>query len=620
MSSKPRRTRSERRPAAPSTAKQQSTAKGGVFHFVNVNPSSETQKSENRSVIRSHASKYIWRQHRAVRADSNSSQNPANTEMVSPVSQAHLDSKEETLVLSPVHTRRRDHRGHATRISGSTSTSNDEDASPEDSSHDGEASMVSPGSTETAMTSLSGTAVGIGGNKVVDGPFNQLTNWLTNPSHFPSMLEESAVSKLMRYAAFHLWPGLIPGAANQKWDWKSAADNWLPAAKTNPALFTAFMYGAASHMQTRRRLESDIPLPQTREEKLEQIICETETIKLLNKSMLDPTQICTDEVILAVLCMAFNRIDFSAWKVHDPFPKPPLRNLQWIEVYGGLSLNDHHISGLFALIQIKGGLSTLKLPGLAETISSSGIMLATKYLTKPRLPFLPIFKGTLTGNTPGFPTSDYLVTMNIAGEEYNQGTEVFTRAGLPDELVAVLKSIRDYNLVVHLHSEGLLPDLEYAVIADRRNWIQFNLVSLPPLRDYEEEFIRRHKPYEACRLAAIIYNIMVLFPLPAGNRPFNRLAPMVKLALINSGFPESWQGSYEMLIWAVVLGGIAARNSHERAWFCTALSDMARVVQISTWGELKTILSAVIWMDFVCDMPAEELWIEASLILHSLTG
>ena len=43
--------------------------KGDVFHFVSVNPSSETQKSENRSVIRSHASKYIWRQHRAVRAD-----------------------------------------------------------------------------------------------------------------------------------------------------------------------------------------------------------------------------------------------------------------------------------------------------------------------------------------------------------------------------------------------------------------------------------------------------------------------------------------------------------------------------------------------------------------------
>lgn len=171
-------------------------------------------------------------------------------------------------------------------------------------------------------------------------------------------------------AAFDLWPGLVLGAADQKWDRNAAAEKWLPRAKANPALFTAFLYGAAGHMQTRKRLESTELVPQTREEKLEQIICETETIKRLNKMMQDPSQVCSDEVILAVLCMAFNRIDYSRWNTSDSSPKAPLRNLQWLDVYGGLSMNDHHMKGLLALIETKGGLSKMKLPGLAETLST----------------------------------------------------------------------------------------------------------------------------------------------------------------------------------------------------------------------------------------------------------
>jgi hypothetical protein len=103
---------------------------------------------------------------------------------------------------------------------------------------------------------------------------------------------------------------------------------------------------------------------------MEQIICESETVKRLNKMMRDPAQSCTDEVILAVLCMAFNRTDYSAWSVkNNPSSKAPLRNLQWLDVYGGLSLNDQHVKGLLALIETRGGIEAMKLPGLAETLS-----------------------------------------------------------------------------------------------------------------------------------------------------------------------------------------------------------------------------------------------------------
>lgn len=175
---------------------------------------------------------------------------------------------------------------------------------------------------------------------------------------------------MLRLAALELWPGLVLGAGGRAWTKEDAANAWLPRAMSNKALYTAFLYGAAGHMQTRKRLECAQVAPQTREEKLEQIICESVTIKQLNKLMKDPSQSTCDEIILAVLCMAFNRIDYSGWNTPDSWPKAPLRNLQWLDVYGGLSLNDQHIKGLLALIESKGGIDKVELPGLAETISA----------------------------------------------------------------------------------------------------------------------------------------------------------------------------------------------------------------------------------------------------------
>ncbi|OAX77828.1 hypothetical protein ACJ72_07869, partial [Emergomyces africanus] len=390
MPPRARRARPTERHAAVTTIKTDSDARpNGVFHFVNVNPSSELQKSENRSVIRSHASKYIWRQHRAGRADSSNPSSSAirpipsvREPLISPTG-PNATTKERLRPLTPDIV-----EGDATpsilpppRESNPLPSREEEMAGlgqplPEDENvgRNGDAPAATSYTSNLKSAQLSMAAAADmyeHENDTIAGPFNQLMTFIGEPANqFPSMLGGSAISKLMRYAAFELWPGLVLGAGNQKWTQKDVAQSWLPRAMSNPALFMAFLYGAAGHLQTRKRLESAYVAPQTREEKLEQIVCETETIKQLNKMMHDPQQTCTDEVILAVLCMAFNRIDYSRWTSDlDPAPKAPLRNLQWLDVYGGLSLNDQHVKGLFALIHTRGGLDQLKLPGLAETLS-----------------------------------------------------------------------------------------------------------------------------------------------------------------------------------------------------------------------------------------------------------
>ncbi|KAK2778762.1 hypothetical protein FQN52_002677 [Onygenales sp. PD_12] len=620
---------SDRRAAAASGRSENDAKPSGIFHFVSVNPSSELQKSENRSVIRSHASKYIWRQHRAIRTDANTNSKPyvppQEPPLISPTSTCSKPS-ETQWPTEPEHSVLED--------SIPLHSLPEEPSLPPSSLHGNDAKIETdiPSSTEehardspeTDDEKALATAANMYAkeNDTVPGPFNQIVTWLGDPLHtYPSMLGGSAISKLMRYAAFDLWPGLVLGAGNQKWDHEVAAANWLPRAMENPALFTAFMYGAAGHMQTRKRLESTHVTPQTREEKLEQIICETETIKQLNKMMLDPRQGCTDEVILAVLCMAFNKIDYSKWTADNhSAPKAPLRNLQWLDVYGGLSLNDQHVKGLMALIQTRGGLGNITMPGLAETLSTSAIMLSTKFISRPRLPFIPVYKESATGNTPRWPQ------LNNPSDPFSPGinididapgipvppanNDIFFRAGMNADLATVLRNMQNYNAVVNLYCQGLLPGIELAVIADRRNWIQYRLLSLPSLNEFPDDFFYSNRSYEPTRYAAMIYSTLVIFPLPAANRPFVRLCSLLKSALAASDIDNGWVGAEatEILLWVVVMGGMAATGTPCEEWFIGAAVRVTKAAQIESWGQLKGILTGILWMESVCDVGGLMLW------------
>ncbi|KKZ65590.1 hypothetical protein EMCG_08579 [[Emmonsia] crescens] len=722
MPPRARRTRpTERRAATPSIRADSDAKPNGIFHFVSVNPSSELQKSENRSVIRSHASKYIWRQHRAGRTEgsnpNSSSVKPAPSpkdplsiisptgsngtvnERPWPLTPDTIKVEEVLSMLSPPD-------------ESNTSPSEDEDmvdsgeVSPVDENFSSNRNVTQtqcPSNAQSAQSSMAAAAdIYEHESDTIAGPFNQLMTFIGEPANqFPSMLGSSAISKLMRYATFDLWPGLVLCAGNQE----DVSQTWLPRAMSHPALFTAFLYGAAGHLQTRKRLGSAHVAPQTREEKLEQIVCETETIKQLNKMMLDPQQICTDEVILAVLCMAFNKIDYSKWTADiDPAPKAPLRNLQWLDVYGGLSLNDQHVKGLFALLHTRGGVDQLKLPGLAETLSTSAIMLSTKYLTKPRIPFVPIFKESAVGKTPKWPnlssntcpmsidmitlvsniqplsspsshdnsssntksinTSSSSTTTNTDNTNTNDTTnlnDIFTKSNLPISLTTVLRNMQNYSAIVNLHSQGLLPYLELPVIADRRNWIQYELLSLKPIYELNEytddadpEGINNndssndsnnssssrsrssnsptpiiqqqpfnYKIYEPTRFAAMIYSMLVVFPLPATNRPFPRLCRMMKSALIaaeiesispNNPNPNRnvhcWSGATEILLWVMMLGTMAARNTPTEDWFVERIRDVVKVVGVRSWEQLKGMMEMVMWMECVCDMGGLAVWNE----------
>ncbi|KAJ5620098.1 hypothetical protein N7510_004082 [Penicillium lagena] len=78
----------------------------------------------------------------------------------------------------------------------------------------------------------------------------------------------------------------------------------------------------------------------------------------------------TDSLILSALCMANNSSsgDIVSKNGASSF-RPPLRQLQWLDIYATASFNATYHMGLYHLIQLRGGLESIELPGLATIIS-----------------------------------------------------------------------------------------------------------------------------------------------------------------------------------------------------------------------------------------------------------
>jgi hypothetical protein len=75
-----------------------------------------------------------------------------------------------------------------------------------------------------------------------------------------------------------------------------------------------------------------------------------------------------DGVIMSAFAIASHppqrKYERFAWQ-----PKPPLWNMQWMGFYTDVVFPEGHVQGLSLLIEARGGLDAIQLPGLAETLS-----------------------------------------------------------------------------------------------------------------------------------------------------------------------------------------------------------------------------------------------------------
>ncbi|KAL1854701.1 hypothetical protein Plec18170_004792 [Paecilomyces lecythidis] len=580
------------------------------FNFVSVDPSASGEKADSRSLIRANAGRYIWQQRRQAASDA-----PPSKSRSKKSSSGSRSSKQFGSLSRRLPTRSREAavaRNMGNGQSMLTPPPEEHDPHPADMTYDGfSTTLVKKEPDEDEEDKMSLMAID---NVHRDFEILALDSGVSSLfAQYPSDLDEPAARRLIHYAAEELLPCLIPLLPDGEGRTKKS-EFWLPLAVNNPALFSAIMYGTATHEQGRGRVERPNSLALEKKERLQIMIVEDEAIRRLNSIISDPSQALNDEIILAIMTVAFSRYENTtippSWRAH----LSPFRRLQWLDVYCSLDLDQVHILGLLQVVHLKGGLHEIKMEGLAETLSFAGIMLATRSLSKPVLPYIPLVKNGRQSIQPEWPSK---VLTQISAYGPARDFRQYIQAGLTEELGEILQDIHTYSVVIDLYGKRKLHYPGDAIMVDRRNYIQHRLMSLPSIAECADDtlFFETHRVYEPCRLATMIYSLLTVFPVPPVNAPLAQLGRMVRVALTESDPRRSWRSAPDLLLWAFVLGAIAsgvettnADDRELRAWYVGSLNRLATASRIRCWNDMKKIMKNIIWLDCLCDAYGKELW------------
>ena len=165
-----------------------------------------------------------------------------------------------------------------------------------------------------------------------------------------------------------------------------------------------------------------------------------------------------------------------------------------------------------------------------------------------------------------------------------------------------MSMLKGYTMIIDDHCECRKVFTPFQLI-DQRNATQHALLSLVP----------RAGSSECCRIAMLIYSLIVTFPLSFNVSPIQQLVKLLHTAL------GTWNGDDQNLLWILAMGGIGAIESGDRMWFVKIFRGLTIKMGITSWSEAKNVLRQSLWHDATNEQDGLDLWQE-SRDSHKLEG
>lgn len=226
-------------------------------------------------------------------------------------------------------------------------------------------------------------------------------------------------------------------------------------------------------------------------------------------------------------------------------------------------------------------------------LSSGDVISATNSLAKPYLPPLNSFSTWI----------EYVIRWANAPTRFppqslGHGFRNFESYGLTKEAIHVFKAMGSTTVAIDYHIQGMPAGMTLGQISRARTAIHQRLLLLPSVSELGETRIQI-SVYEACRTTALIYAIGVIYPIPNSFRPFQVLVTRLKREIESGRFEQEAYLS-DLLLWMLVLGGIAAADKPERSWYSSRLRGFVKRWKISEWEEVENKMLSFLWLDSAC--------------------
>lgn len=117
--------------------------------------------------------------------------------------------------------------------------------------------------------------------------------------------------------------------------------------------------------------------------------------------------------------------------------------------------------------------------------------------------------------------------------------------------------------------------------------------------------------YECCRLAGLIYGVAVVYPMPNSLLVLQDLVQRLKTAIETLDIQRLGCGMNGVLLWILVLGGVAALDTPQRSWYASKVAFVSTSMAIEIWGNAVDIMETFLWVDSACGQGGRMLWHEA---------
>jgi Fungal specific transcription factor domain len=183
--------------------------------------------------------------------------------------------------------------------------------------------------------------------------------------------------------------------------------------------------------------------------------------------------------------------------------------------------------------------------------------------------------------------------------------------GITDTMLEVLSCMEAITMAIDHYLQGKPSGLTLGQIVRTRTGIQKQLLLLPTAKELKIKPSSRPNLYECCRLTAIMFSIAVIYPIP---NTYNVLQALVRglTASLEVMDIESHSVDYSgLLLWMLVLGGIAALEKPERPWFASNLALLSRRDDLRLdWNGAEDILKSFLWLQSACSPGGHQLWDE----------
>ncbi|KAE9374855.1 hypothetical protein N431DRAFT_405887 [Stipitochalara longipes BDJ] len=427
--------------------------------------------------------------------------------------------------------------------------------------------------------------------------------FLSYPTRTPDLDVPELLDVEMNYVLPTLFPDDHPqhGASSVN----STSIAWFSAGIKNPFLFNVLLWSACCHRDFLRGSEIQYDSPQALSYKVN-------SIRLLNEVLSDGRKAITDEVILTVMGLAAHEILTVTQQNPKPF-NSPLKDAGGMAFYSATKDVPEHMEAIKKLIALRGGLENLKLPGLAETFHIGCISKTLNFSVKSIFPPLRshgIYIASL---------KEWAATLLSPAQVPAKAFRRLARFGISDSMFESFQCIDCLTMATEHYLEGKPDGLTLGQIVRTRLAVQKRLLMLPTAEElrYDSETILSAKRdlYECCRLTAIIFSVAVIFPTPNQFGVLQTLVRGLKAELEQKEIHNNDLDYSELLLWILVLGGIAALGKSERPWFVSHLKVVGlERLQIHNWDSAEHILKQFLWLDSACNGGGHQLWEEVKIL------